>query len=389
MSRRALIAVVFGFFVGMVGRARIAAAEPPAVIDITGFYDATHHWRAIKEPERVMQPLRDQPSYPPEQVREIAANILLFQRANGGWPKDYDMLAVLTAEQKQALRDSYERTDTTFDNHTTHTQVAYLARAYGVTGDEALRAACLRGLDYMLAQQYPNGGFPQRMLGSKGIGGRITLNDGVMIGVLGVLKDAADVRPEFAWLDAARRERARTAVAKGVECLLKCQIRVGETLTGWCQQHDETTFAAVGARTFELASICAGDTAEVVYFFMRWARPDAAMLASADAAMTWLRAVQLNGIRVEKIKAPRAEFARHDTETDTVVVPDAKALPLWARSYEIGTNRPIFASRDGVKVYSLAEVDRERRTGSGWYVAAPRRLVAKDYAAWRAQLGKN
>jgi PelA/Pel-15E family pectate lyase len=68
-----------------------------------------------------------------------------------------------------------------------------------------------------------------------------------------------------------------------------------------------------------------------------------------------------------------------------VVIADAKAAPLWARMVEPGTDRPIFASRDGVKVYSLAEVDRERRTGSGWYVGSPRRLLAVDYPQWQAQ----
>ena len=42
------------------------------------------------------------------------------------------------------------------------------------------------------------------------------------------------------------------------------------------------------------------------------------------------------------------------------------ARPIWARHYEIGTNRPIFAGRDGIKKYSLAEIDRDRRTGSVW-----------------------
>ena len=82
------------------------------------------------------------------------------------------MLATLTEEQKKALSDSHARTDTTFDNYTTHTQVAYLAKALIGTGDGALRDACTCGFDYMLAQQYDHGGFPQRMLGSKGIGAR-------------------------------------------------------------------------------------------------------------------------------------------------------------------------------------------------------------------------
>jgi PelA/Pel-15E family pectate lyase len=83
------------------------------------------------------------------------------------------------------------------------------------------------------------------------------------------------------------------------------------------------------------------------------------------------------------VKAPPAEFLRHNTDSDTVVVTDPKAPPLWARHYEVETNRPIFASRDGVKVYSLAEVDRERRTGQPWYGEWPAKLLEREYPQWR------
>ena len=358
-------------------------------IDTSGFRDATHHWRRINEPERVMQPLPDQPSYRADQVREIAANVLLFQRANGGWPKDFDMLAVLTPEQIKAVRDSHERTDTTFDNHTTHTQVDYLARTFALLGDPAHRAACERGLDFMLGAQYPNGGFPQRWPNVKGIAGHITFNDGVMIGILGVLRAAAEGEPDFAWLDAARRERARGAVDWGVACLLRAQIRVEGKPTGWGQQHDAKTLETTAARTFELACTSPADTTEIVRFLMRGGRPTPEIVAAVDAAVAWLRAVQLTGIRVERVAAPAVEFFRHTADFDVVVTTDAKAPPLWARMVEVGTNRPIFASRDGVKVYSLAEVDRERRTGSGWYGNWPLRLIENEYPKWRAGAGRN
>src|SRR6185436_16051464 len=108
-----------------------------------------------------------------------------------------------------AIRESHDRSDTTFDNHTTHTQVDYLARAYGRLGDAAYRAACERGLDFMLGAQYAHGGFPQRWPNTKGIAGHITFNDGVMVGCLEVLKAAADREKHFAWLDDQRRDRAR------------------------------------------------------------------------------------------------------------------------------------------------------------------------------------
>jgi PelA/Pel-15E family pectate lyase len=364
-------------------------ATTPA-IDVSGFRDSAHHWRNIKQPERFMQATGPkQPAYAPTQIREIAANLVLFQRENGGWPKDYDMLAVLTDEQKKLVRDTRAHTDTSYDNHNTHPQVAYLARAFALLGDPAHRAACERGLGFMLASQYAHGGFPQWWPKGGTIAKRITFNDGVMIGILGVLKDAAERAPHFAWLASNEPLRARCAeaVARGTACLLKMQIpgRDGAP-TGWGQQHDEVTLATVGARTFELPCVSPADTTEVVRFLMREPRPALEIGRAVESAVAWLRRTRLDGIRVERVPAPKAEFARHDADFDVVVVKDEKAPPLWARTIEPGTDRPIFASRDGKKVYSLAEVDRERRTGSGWYVATPRKLLETDYPAWRARI---
>ena len=38
-------------------------------------------------------------------MKEIADNILLYQQPNGGWPKNYDMLAILTEDQKKILAE--------------------------------------------------------------------------------------------------------------------------------------------------------------------------------------------------------------------------------------------------------------------------------------------
>ncbi len=360
------------------------AASQPATIDTSGFRDGAHHWRKIRDTSRVIQAEGDQPSYAPAQIREIAANILLFQRSNGGWPKDYDMLAILTDDQRATLRATAAAVDTSFDNHNIHAQVDYLARAYALLHDEAWREACLRGFDFMLAAQLPNGGFPQRYPKATGYSAHITFNDGVMIGVLNVLKDAADSAPQWSWLDEARRQRARAAVDRGVACILRCQIRSADGgLTGWCQQHDAATFAPASARTFELASCCPQETTEIARFLMRVEPPSSSIVAAVDAAAAWLARVKLSGIRVDKVPAPAVEFERHRAEFDVVVVEDPAAKPIWARHYELGTDRPVFAGRDAVKRYALAEIERERRTGTPWYGAWPQKLLEKEYPAWR------
>jgi PelA/Pel-15E family pectate lyase len=355
-------------------------------IDTSGFRDSIHHWRKIRDTSRFIQAVPDQPSYAPTQVREIVGNILLFQRMNGGWPKDYDMLAVLTDEQRKVLYDTHGRTDTSFDNHNLHSQVDYLAHAYHISGEEAWRDACLRGLDFMFAAQLPNGGFPQSYPRPKGFSAYVTFNDGVTIGVLNVLQDIAEGLPHWNWLDDARRQQARAAVARGTECILKCQIRVGDRLTGWCQQHDPTTYAAASARTFELASICPQDSTEIVELLMRIDSPSERIIAAVDAAVVWLRQVQLQGIRTKHVPAPVEVFLRHTADFDVVVVADPKAPPIWARHYEIGTNKPIFAGRDGIKRYELSAISRERRTGTPWYGRWPQRLLKREYQEWRKKL---
>ncbi len=341
-----------------------------------GFGSSAHHWRRIQNKDRFIQPIGDQPNYESRQVREIVGNILLFQRSNGGWPKDYDMQAILTAEQREAVRATYDRDDTSFDNSNGHSQVDYLARALPLLdNDREVREACLRGFDHLLAAQLENGGFPQWYPRTKGYHGYITFNDGVMIGILNVLQDAAEGTPHWQWLDDERRARARLAVARGVECILKCQITAGGVRKGWCQQHDPTTFAPQSARTFELASVCPQDTAEIVEFLRRLPARSPEVNGAIDTAVTWLGRVVLKDTRVHRIPDAQETFLRHTAAFDVVVVRELGAPPIWARHYEIETDRPIFAGRDAVKRYALADIERERRTGTAWYGGWPRAVL--------------
>ncbi len=393
LSPPAIVALALsGLFI-----ARSCLADPPDAkpsnatlkpISLGGFKSSAHHWRNIRDSSRFIQALPDQPAYAPAQVREIVENILLFQRENGGWPKDYDMAAILTPDQRATVIETRSKGDTSYDNDNIHSQVDYLARAVAQESDPRWRQSCERGFDFLLASQYPSGGFPQRFPHPKDFHAHITFNDGVMIGILDVLDDAAQDAPHFAWLDSTRRAKAREAVKRGIDCVLKCQIKVDGTLTGWCQQHDETSFEARPARTFELASICPGETSQIVRFLMRIEQPGPEVLAATDAAVAWLKRVQLSGIRVDRIKAPKEEFLRHTADFDSVVIADPHARPLWARHYEIGTNRPVFAGRDGVKKYALAEIERERRTGTPWYGSWPLALIEKDYSKWRQQFDR-
>ncbi|MHC1766706.1 MAG: pectate lyase [Verrucomicrobiia bacterium] len=57
---------------------------------------------------------------------------------------------------------------------------------------------------------------------------------------------------------------------------------------------------------------------------------------------------------------------------------DPSAPPLWARFYEIKSNRPFFCDRDGVVKYEVEEIGGERRKGYSWYSNTGEK-VAKAY----------
>src|SRR5674476_336943 len=78
------------------------AKEQPKVfapISMEPFGDSMRHWYGIHDDGNIVNPAVNQPKYKETEITKIADNILLFQRNNGGWPKNYYMQAILTNEQ--------------------------------------------------------------------------------------------------------------------------------------------------------------------------------------------------------------------------------------------------------------------------------------------------
>ncbi|MCC6398647.1 MAG: pectate lyase [Bacteroidetes bacterium] len=353
-------------------------------LSLEPFRDGAHHWYDVADEERVIRPVEGQRRYAKDQVREISDNILLYQKSNGGWPKNYDMQAILTNEQRALLSKARHDDNTTFDNGATHSQVQYLAEAFTRLRREPYKSAALRGIEFILAAQQPGGGWPQFFPDTTGYRRYITFNDGAMIGVMRILCNIAEGKPEYVFLDENLRARSKRAYRNGLGCILRCQIADGNLRTGWCQQHDDRTLAPRPARTYELASTASLESAEIVKFLMDIRDPSPEIVAAIQNATSWLARSRILGIRAPYKKAPKVRYQFHEAAFDRVAVIDPDAPPLWARYYELGTNVPLFANRDGKPVYTLGEVDRERRTGYAWYTEDPATVLAR-YPAWQVR----
>jgi PelA/Pel-15E family pectate lyase len=295
--------------------------------------------------------------------RHMADIILSFQTPNGGWSKHVDFTAHVRAPGESYFAESDEwEWISTIDNDATTEEIRFLLLADRARHDARYGPAIGRGVDYLLASQYPNGCFPQVYPLEGSYHDAATFNDNATVNVLRVLQNVAD--GELLYPTRAQRDRAARAVAIGQQCILRAQVRVNGVLTVWGQQHDPLTLEPTSARSYELTSLTALESAEIVDYLMSLHAPIDAVVRAVYAATDWFRAVQL-----------------HDLAYDHYTLKSvSNAPPLWGRLYEIGTNRVIMANRDGVKLYDWNKLT-DRRSGYGWYTTLPAETLAR-FADW-------
>jgi PelA/Pel-15E family pectate lyase len=311
-----------------------------------------------------------------------ADNMLLFQRSSGGWQKHFrnkafDYNTEFSAADKAEIAIEAQQEDATIDNQATTKEIRYLVTAYKRTSNPQYLAAAEKGIRYLLTAQYKNGGWPQYYPDKHLYRAQVTYNDNAMINVLKILQDVAGKQNDFEVVNAALAPLGAAAVNKGIGCILQTQIKVNGQLTAWCQQYDEKTLQPAKARAFEPPCISGSESVGIVEFLMSQPNPSPAIKQAVNAAVEWFRLVKIEGYKVTEVAAPGTPKGK-----DKQLVADNTAPTLWARYYEIGTNKPFFCDRDGIIRYSIREIGYERRNGYAWYGSWPKKLLEKTYPEW-------
>ncbi len=328
----------------------------------------------------------------------IAENMLLYQRSNGGWPKHFqgdrkvDYKRQLTdAEKKELLSGFAEGMDATIDNEATTREIKYLVTAYKKTENSVYLKAAEKGVDYLLQAQYANGGWPQYYPDFSIYRSEITYNDNAMINVMNVLQDILEEKNDMdaivkdkSKIDTSYTHRCSLSVQRGINCILKTQLKQKGKLTAWCAQYDAKTLQAAKARMYELPSLSGMESVGIVRFLMRIDQPSNEIKTAVNSAVEWFNKVKITGYKFIDIKAPNEPSGK-----DRVFVPDSEGGVIWARFYDMDTNEPFFSGRDSQRKKTIAEVENERRIGYAWYGNWPERLLKTEYPAWLEKWGKN
>jgi PelA/Pel-15E family pectate lyase len=363
----------------MLVMASATAQEPPASLPLDGFNDGIHHWQNGQG--------NDYPRLSAKDTVGIANNLLLYQRADGGWIQNQDPARILDATEREHFAEESSKTGGSFDNRNIYTQVEYLAAAYVATGDARYRDASLRGIEFILAHQDPKcGGWPHTVPTSQRYHPYLTIADDVTSGVLTTLRKASTDTRRFGFVDAPLRQRIAQAVERGDTCLLRLQVHQDGKLAGWAGQYDDATLQPAQGRNFELPSIVAQESVGVVRYLMSIPDPSPAIVAAVDGAVDWFGRVEIAGWKIETFDAPLEQYRYHASSKDRRLVRDPAASGLWARFYDLQDNSVVLATRESKRVASYAEIPRERRTGYEWYGHWPQPLLELEYPKWKKGL---
>ena len=340
---------------------------------------------------RTMPLNRDTAWYGSAEARHVANVIVSFQTPAGGWSKNLDMGGEPRTRGQSYTTDNLSKHpsaddfDTpkdphwnyvgTLDNDATNTELRFLVLVSGETpgaGGEVYRKSFIRGIRYLLAAQFPNGGWPQVWPLEGGYHDAITFNDNAVTESAATLTAVADGTGNYEFVPAELRLNAKMAADHALQCILAAQLVVRGQRTVWAQQYDALTLRLVAGRNYEPAALSSGESADVLLYLMQLPQPSPAVIAAVEAGVAWLKAAAITG--QEWVGGRSTPEGRHLQANDG-------AGPIWARYYSIGTGLPIFGDRDKTIHNDVNELSLERRNGYAWYSAGPQQAADK-YIAW-------
>ncbi|RNA61523.1 pectate lyase [Chryseobacterium nematophagum] len=312
------------------------------------------------------------------QVKDtLAEKMVIYQLPNGGWGKQLKDKSVVNYSlriDKNLLKiiKATGNDHATIDNNATSREINGLMKAYKATQNPDYLKAAERGIQYLLLMQYDNGGFPQYYPNTGLYRKQITYNDNAMINALTVLYNVAEGKNSFEVVDIKLKTKSKTAVEKGIECILKTQVLQKGNPTIWADQYNEVSLQPDKARAFEPISLATGESVGIVRFLMM--QPiTPAIEKSIQSAIQWFVKNKLEGYSYNVVK--------QNGKTVRVLAEDKNSV-IWARFYDINSNKPLFGDRDGSVKYNYNEVSEERRNGYSWFGDFAEKLISKEYPKW-------
>ncbi len=258
---------------------------------------------------------------------DVACALAWGQRKEGGW----DHLVDVGYMKKDAEKPVRKNGRCSLDDDLTQGALSFLMDLDQVVNESWLTGSIDLGLRFMMKSQFANGAWPQWYPLIGGYHNYYTFNDGAINDCIRIMLKAHKIYG---------REEYLTSAKRGGDFIILSQLPPPQS--GWAQQYTHDLKPA-WARTFEPPGVCSLVTARNIrtltglYLYTK----EEKYLEPIPKAIEWLE---------------RSKIGDN----------------LWARLYEVGTNRPVYGDRkDGNKVHydydKISEYERKSYSWQGSY----------------------
>lgn len=314
-----------------------------------------------------------------DEAKQLADAILSFQTPSGGWSKHMGFTkgprkpGMLWTSQNEPGQPAHYVA--TFDNGSTTSEMNLLADVWLATKREDCKAGFIKGLKFIFAAQFPNGGWAQVYPLEGGYHDDITFNDDGMTHILELLQGITEKNPSYAFLDDAQRQQAAAALAKGLDCVLKTQVVQNGKKTVWCAQNDSLTLLPANARKMEPATLSGLESAHILKFLMTINHPTPEVVACIESGLNWFNDAKIIGEEKVSVNG-KTTYERNAASTEV----------RWARFYNLTNSQPVFPGRDGILYNTFAEMAAKNHVGYDYYTSQPGSIVTNGQKKWRKLL---
>jgi len=256
-----------------------------------------------------------------EAALDVGKALAWGQRKEGGWDHRVDVSHMRSGVEIPERKSGR----CTFDDDITQGAIKYLFDLDKTIDEAWLTDSIGLGMKFMLESQFDNGAWPQWYPLIGGYHDYYTFNDNTINDCIMLMMEAHRLYGNSEYLDSVR---------KGGDFIILSQLPKPQS--GWAQQYSHDLKPA-WARKFEPPAVCSAVTSRNIRTLVEIYRytGDEKYLEPIPAALDWLERSKIGD-------------------------------DLWARMYEVGTNRPIYGDVDGKVHYTLGEISEERRRGYSW-----------------------
>lgn len=316
-----------------------------------------------------------------DEAIKLVETVISFQTPSGGWSKSVNYAA---GPRTQGTHWTSQQGNTwhycgTLDNRSTTEQIRFLAKYHSITSNAASKDSVLRGLEWILEAQYPNGGRPQNYPVEPGYHEAITLNDDAMLHALELLQEVYEQSEPFKFVPEDLNRRAKQAYERGLNCLAMAQVQVGGIRTVWCAQHDPLDLSPVAARKKEPPSLSGAESASLLKYLMRKGPIDAQTSTMIESGVRWLDQHHVTGLRKATNSAGKTDYVADPSSTEI----------YWARFYNVQTFKPLFAgAQDGIVYDTFSEMASKNKVAYDYFTTKPGELIDKEMTRWKKRISK-